>query len=106
MLQSYKREFNQPLSVPVVPKYVPSASIAPVLPLVQPETSKTLDDLSDLDNNILNININDIDSDDPDWYINESRPRLVDFHPDPFPIFHISPLQNETPQVSSIDDID
>ena len=65
----------------------------------QPETSTIIDDISEL-------KINDIDSDDPDLYIDESRPRIVDFHPDPFPLFHISPLQNETPKVSSIDDID
>ena len=106
VLKSYKREFNQPLSVPVVPKYVPSASVTPLL---HPETSKhlsTSDNISDLDNNNFDININDIDSDDPDLYIDESRPRIVDFHPDPFPLFHVSPLHTETPQVSSIDDID
>ena len=51
VLKPYKIEFNQPLSVPVVPKYLPPA---PATPLLQSNTSDISDDC---DNNKIDLHI-------------------------------------------------
>ena len=75
-----------------------------VIPLsCAPETPKIHEDdnFSELHDHI-SSNI-DLDSNDWSIFIDESRPRITDFHPDSFPLFQSPP---HTDHVSSLEDVD